>query len=99
MAKEIKPTGKVFVNKNYHIEGFNEQFFQLEVIIDETVTRLQAEGEIPDKCFYDIRHSTIKNLNIIPLNAKPKSYQIKCKCRNSWTMEDVNKEFGPLEYK
>ncbi|MDD5191955.1 MAG: hypothetical protein PHH54_04975 [Candidatus Nanoarchaeia archaeon] len=92
----MKLTGKVF--KNTMPEGSESEkkpVFQLEAEVDGIITRLQADGEIPEACLFDKRHSGLKVTNT--LESLPPQYVVECSCGYSITMTDPNYFFNEVK--
>lgn len=85
-------TGKVF--RSYRFDGhtsIENEKFQLEAVIDGQTTRLQAEGQIPEGCLYDRRHSGLELKSV--LESYPAIYVVGCNCGYEARMRDVNAGF------
>ena len=65
--------------------------FQLEAIADDgNITRLQAEGEVPEKCLHDDRHK----LEIVSvLECYPPIYVVRCNCGYRAQMQNPNETY------
>jgi hypothetical protein len=94
MTNEMEFTGKAFKKRIQLDEKKESHYFQLEAMIDGELTRLQAEGDVPERCLYDKRHSLLING---ALESYPPIYLVGCECGYSVQMEDVNSRFEKLE--
>ena len=84
-------TGKLFLSAQS-----SRQLFQLEAIIDDNYTRLQAEGSLPAECREKKEgHSGLKIDRV--QETFPPTYIINCSCGYEIEMEDVNYAF--FQYK
>lgn len=92
-VEQNKLTGKVFVRS----QSFSvpKKTFQLEAVIDGNVTRLQAEGEAPEACLHDKRHSGLKITGI--MESLPPQYNVSCDCGYSVHTQDVNQLYVPFK--
>ena len=65
--------------------------FQLEAVINGHVTRLQADGSIPESCLYDRRHTGLEAKRV--LETWPPDYLVGCRCGYEVVMKDVNRGY------
>ncbi|MFC1696763.1 hypothetical protein ACFL1H_00365 [Nanoarchaeota archaeon] len=83
-------TGNLFVQED---NNENVVKFQLEASIDGDITRLEAEGKLPEACLHDNRHSGLR-INSQVETCPPK-YEVNCDCGYKIVMRDINEKFEP----
>jgi hypothetical protein len=88
-----KLTGRVF-KKNIQTDNEGTPSFQLEAQVDGVFTRLQAEGELPETCLFDRRHSGLQITEV--LDSFPPQYMVRCSCGYNTIMRDPNYFFDKI---